>query len=189
MRFRGHEKRCHHCTYVFGHMQTAKAQIILRISAVWSRPSLPANRVIGQQNEWLLCARAGRAECAHFAHARTGDFFAWSGSYQASYRINKIAFTVWLLIVQCKPWLFYCPFDPLSHRILTLSFLPVLTHLLYPLPFFPVLTHLIYSQPFEHHKGIKVHVEVKQHFITNTRLFEYIESFTTKNWKFSDKKL
>ena len=25
------------------------------------------------------------------------------------------------------------------------------------------------------------------HFITKTRLFEYIENFTTKNWKFSDK--
>ena len=25
-------------------------------------------------------------------------------------------------------------------------------------------------------------------FITKTRLFKYIENFTTKNWKFSDKK-
>ena len=27
----------------------------------------------------------------------------------------------------------------------------------------------------------------KLHFITKTRLFKYIEIFTTKNWKFSDK--
>ena len=26
-------------------------------------------------------------------------------------------------------------------------------------------------------------------YITKTRLFKYIENFTTKNWKFSDKKL
>ena len=27
-----------------------------------------------------------------------------------------------------------------------------------------------------------------EHFITKTRLFKYTENFTTKNWKFSDKK-
>ena len=28
---------------------------------------------------------------------------------------------------------------------------------------------------------------VNKHTITKTRLFKYIENFTTKNWKFSDK--
>ena len=28
---------------------------------------------------------------------------------------------------------------------------------------------------------------IKYFFITKTRLFKYIENFTTKNWKFSDK--
>ena len=32
---------------VFGHMRTAKAQISLRIRAVWSGPSLSAYRIIG----------------------------------------------------------------------------------------------------------------------------------------------
>ena len=33
--------------FVFGHMRTVKAQISLRIRAVWSGPSLSANRIIG----------------------------------------------------------------------------------------------------------------------------------------------
>ena len=35
--------------HVYGHMRTAKAQIRLRISAVWSGPSFSASRFIGEQ--------------------------------------------------------------------------------------------------------------------------------------------
>ena len=31
-------------------------------------------------------------------------------------------------------------------------------------------------------------VEARWNLMTKTRLFKYIESFTSKNWKFSDKK-
>ena len=43
-----------HAPCVFGDMQTAKAQIILRFRAVWSGPSLSANRIIGyyRMYEW-----------------------------------------------------------------------------------------------------------------------------------------
>ena len=73
---------------VFGHMQTAKAQIRLRICAVWSRPSLSTNRIIryyrifhwrSSARMWL-CACAGWCESAHFAHAQN-YFFAWRGLY------------------------------------------------------------------------------------------------------------
>ena len=36
-----------HAKTVLGHMRTAKSQISLRIRAVWSGPSLSANRIIG----------------------------------------------------------------------------------------------------------------------------------------------
>ena len=68
---------------IFGHMRTAKAQISLRIRAVWSGPSLSANKLIGKEMyEWrakarmILCARAGYSESAHSAHVRR-HFFAW----------------------------------------------------------------------------------------------------------------
>ena len=69
---------------IFEHMRWAKAQISLRICAVWSRPSLFTNRIIGYQNmyEWranarmILCTCAGWWESAHFTHARR-HVFAW----------------------------------------------------------------------------------------------------------------
>ena len=69
---------------VLGHMWTAKAQIRLRIRAVWSGPSLSANRIIVYYRtyEWtaktreILCA--GSSESAHFVHTRR-HFFAWCG--------------------------------------------------------------------------------------------------------------
>ena len=72
--------------HVFGHMRTAKAQISLRIRAVWSGPSLSESRII--EYYWMfqwranarmrLCACAGWCEYAHFAHARS-YLFAWRG--------------------------------------------------------------------------------------------------------------
>ena len=63
---------------VCGHMRTAKAQIRLRIRAVWSGPSLSANRIIGYYRiyEWrakarmTLCAWAWWSKSARLAHAR-----------------------------------------------------------------------------------------------------------------------
>ena len=63
---------------VFGHMRTAKTQISLRIRAVWSGPSLSANRIIGyyRMYDWrinvqmILCACSGWSESAHLAHVR-----------------------------------------------------------------------------------------------------------------------
>ena len=53
---------------VFRHMRTAKARISLRIRAVWSEPSLSANRIIGRRIIWI------RAFCAFWrAH--------WRGKY------------------------------------------------------------------------------------------------------------
>ena len=69
---------------VFGHVLTVKAQISLRIRAVWSGPSLSTNRIIGyyRMYEWrgnnrkLLCACARWSESAHFVHVWR-HFFAW----------------------------------------------------------------------------------------------------------------
>ena len=73
---------------IFGHMRTAKAQISLRIRAVWSEPSLSANRIIRyyRMYEWtaktrlVLCACAGLSEPVHFAHVRR-HFFVWHGPF------------------------------------------------------------------------------------------------------------
>ena len=50
---------------VFGHMRTAKAQISLRIRAVWSGPSLSANRIIGyyRMYQWRANARMRPHAC------------------------------------------------------------------------------------------------------------------------------
>ena len=63
---------------IFGHMRTANAQISLRIRAVWSGPSMSANRIIGYHKmcEWkiqvrmVFCVCAGWSESVHFAHIR-----------------------------------------------------------------------------------------------------------------------
>ena len=73
---------------VSGHVRLAKAQISLRIRAVWSGPSLSANRIIryyrmnGQTvSAWMiLCACAVGSISANFAHVRM-HFFAWRGLY------------------------------------------------------------------------------------------------------------
>ena len=75
---------------VFGHMQTAKALIRLRIHVVWSGPSPSANIIIVYNGlyQWItkarmrLCACAGWSESAPFAHAWK-HFFAWRGPFHA----------------------------------------------------------------------------------------------------------
>ena len=70
--------------HVYGHMRTANAQIRLRIRAVWSGPSLSANRIVGYYRMFQRKANAQMSfrACAewckstHFAHARR-NFFAW----------------------------------------------------------------------------------------------------------------
>ena len=72
---------------VFGKMRTAKAQISLRIRAVWSGPLLCANWIIRYcimyrwraKDRMVLCACAGWSEPAHFAHVRR-HVFAWHGT-------------------------------------------------------------------------------------------------------------
>ena len=57
---------------VFGHMWTAEVQISLRISAVWSGPSLSANRIIGyyRMYEWRAKIRMiGLCDSTCFTHA------------------------------------------------------------------------------------------------------------------------
>ena len=69
--------------HVFRHMRTAKAQISLRIHAVWSGPSLSANRISGYYRmfqckayaQMRLYACAG-CEFIHSAYVRW-NFFAW----------------------------------------------------------------------------------------------------------------
>ena len=71
-------------TRVFRFMRRAKVQISLRIHAVWSRPSMSANRIIGyyRMYEWtakvrmIHCACEGWSESARFAHVWK-HFFAW----------------------------------------------------------------------------------------------------------------
>ena len=71
---------------VFAYRQTAKAQISLRAYAVWSGPSLSANRTTGYYRVYerrakarmLLCAHAGWSEFVYFAYVR-GQWFAWRG--------------------------------------------------------------------------------------------------------------
>ena len=73
---------------VFGHMRAAKAQISLRIRAVWSGPSLSANKIIGyyRMYEWrakarmILCACKRWSKSANFEHVRR-HVFAWGGPY------------------------------------------------------------------------------------------------------------
>ena len=73
---------------VFRHMRTANAQIRLRICAVWSGPSLSANRIIGyyRMYEWRANARFDFAhawyesESVHFAYIRR-HIFAWREPY------------------------------------------------------------------------------------------------------------
>ena len=68
--------------HVFGHMRTAKAQISLRIRAVWSGPSLSANRLIRYYRMYerrakarmILCACAGWSEFAHILQIRRHCF-------------------------------------------------------------------------------------------------------------------
>ena len=69
-------------------MQTAKAQISLRMHAVWAGPSLSAIRIIWhvrmyvRENVWMiLCTCAGWSESAYFAHLRR-HVFAWYGLYE-----------------------------------------------------------------------------------------------------------
>ena len=60
----------------FGHMRTGMAQFSLRIRAVWSWPSVFANRTTDyyRMYEWrakatmILCGCAGLSESAHFTH-------------------------------------------------------------------------------------------------------------------------
>ena len=90
---------------VFWHMRTAKAQISLHIRAVWSGPSLSANRIIGhyRMRQWKanvrmrLCACVGWicicAFCArwktHFGLARPTQSFRRIQLTQ-SYRRNQL---------------------------------------------------------------------------------------------------
>ena len=85
------------------HMRTANAQISLCIHTVWSRPSLPANRIIGYQRmfQWRgkgrmrLCAWAEKCEFAHVAHVRR-QFFAWGGPVSSG-----MLKEFWLIIFFC----------------------------------------------------------------------------------------
>ena len=84
----------------FGHVRTVKAQISLRIRAVWSGPLLSANRIIGYNRtfQWRaitrmkLCACAWWFDWAQFAHAQR-HFFAWRGpDEKASFISLKVSY-------------------------------------------------------------------------------------------------
>ena len=53
---------------VFEHMRTAKAQISLRIRAIWSGPSVSANRIIGcnRMYQWRVNARVRLCACVEW---------------------------------------------------------------------------------------------------------------------------
>ena len=70
------------------HMRRAKAQISLRVRAVWSRPSLSIYRISGyyriyrwRAEAWMiLYAWTGLSDSVHFAHVRM-HVFAWRGPF------------------------------------------------------------------------------------------------------------
>ena len=84
IRYSGRPTRKH----VYKHMRTAKAQISLRIRAVWSGPTLSAVRVTGYYIMYPWRANAPMRPCAcvqwsesvHFAHARR-HYFAWRSPF------------------------------------------------------------------------------------------------------------
>ena len=79
----GAKRKC-----AFRHMRTAKALIRLRIRAVWTGPSLSADRITGyyRMYKWritarmMLCACVGWPESGHSAHVRR-HVFALRGPY------------------------------------------------------------------------------------------------------------
>ena len=99
---------------VFTLLQTANAQISLRIRSVWSGPSLFANRSIGhyrlyrKQTPGWDFAHA-RDESVHFSHAQI-HLFTWRGPYFSEQFIwwgamysqeNSKSLRNW-------PWLYFC---------------------------------------------------------------------------------
>ena len=80
-----------HRKHVFGHMRTAKAQITLRVRAVWSRLPLSANRLIGYYRKvqtqvvpmrrmtWIcaFCACSKACFSPDAAHLRELDAFCY----------------------------------------------------------------------------------------------------------------
>ena len=82
------------------HIRTAKAQISLRICAVWSGLSLSANRIIGyyRMYEWRvktrMTLRKHRMIWTRILRISEGTLFAWSGPY-------KVAL-VWIYLMAFK---------------------------------------------------------------------------------------
>ena len=76
---------------VFRYMRTVKVQIRLCMRAVWSGPSLSANKAIRyyRMYEWtakarlIFCASAGWSESAHVAHVWSHSF-TWYGPFYCS---------------------------------------------------------------------------------------------------------
>ena len=103
----GHTKRKH----VFGHILTANAQISLCIWAVWSGPTLSANRIIGYyriyEEVWIILSTcAGWSESAQFAHVWR-NFFRLTrpglphGAPAVFYKISKTYLDLLLHPLSC----------------------------------------------------------------------------------------
>ena len=109
---------CHVKTSLCGFMQTAKAQISLRISTIWSGPSLSTNRIIGyyimyecRAKAWMiLSACPGWSESGHFAHVWRLSLFGLT--------LPKLNNTGPVQILCCRP------FFKLSQPLM-MSFFPV----------------------------------------------------------------
>ena len=94
---------------VFGHMRTAKAKISLRIRAVWSGPSLSANRIIGdyrmyqwRANAWMgLCACAGWIS-AFCACSKTP--FLWHDPYIIGGKYTRHTAVIHYLLFACQKY-------------------------------------------------------------------------------------
>ena len=86
--------------HVFGHMRSAKAQIRLRIRAVWSGPSMPTNRVIGhcRMYQWRANARVRFCACMGwiwiYAFCACLKTHFWRGPTDLA-----LYFTVWWLAI------------------------------------------------------------------------------------------
>ena len=95
---------------IFGHMRTSKAQISLRIRAVWSKFSLSANRIIRYHRmyQWRAkarmgpCACAGWCESANVVHAQR-HVFAWCYPHVvASFYFTKTVVWVYHAYYVCE---------------------------------------------------------------------------------------
>ena len=111
---------------VFGHLRKAKAQIRLRICAVWSGSLLYANRITGyyRMYEWrtkarmILCTWSGWSESAHIAHVML----------KITFSLDTVKFVFFFFKLQLIGRLGITVYTQANLAVQQVSDLPELTH-------------------------------------------------------------